>query len=499
MRTENLADDLSIELIDNKLQVNMTSTSDVLSVHLWHISDYNNKNRSRIYISGWTKLKAISIEISKPGNYYVQMFNKDTGKSITSKPIPIKMSELLDGFDAQEVDEKYKNISRSIETSEQIMQQMFIAGGEEISYQLKKVTVDRKISLFVHDYGSARIANMIFAQDFFDNNLKIDKYLTFDRINFGYFVSKSYRKNYEPLDLYMNKLSDNDSLIVINMNEISNKSKIESLKSKGVRIIDFSKVVREAIINKVLVKPLRNIKDNGNKVVYIQFANSSSIKNPSELEKIASTTTIGKIRSEIFNEKYPVGLTSLNASTDYMQQVIAGWKLIPQDAAYDLLEDKHQEFVNVQGGHRIIPSDQNQKSERTIYLFGNSVMYGIGSDDHNTLPSLLSEIIKDNKFEYHVENMANFSMNDYVRGTNLMKSINFKKEDIIIFGSHQPMSEIQQNIFGGEYLNMKQYFDRPHSMGEVYLDMTHLNKNGYRKMADELYNLLVNKSIIDKN
>lgn len=496
MEIENLADDVSIELIDNKIQVTIISASDEVSIHLWHISGVNSKNKSRIYISGWTKLKQFVLDIDKSGDYYVHLFNKKNGKGKLSNVITVHESDLFANRSSESIDQYLDDKGHKIESNEQLMQRMFIAGGEEIIYQLKQVVGSRKISIFAQDYASARIANMLFAQEFFDGRLKIENFLTFDRINMGYFISATYRKNYDPLDIYMDKLSSNDALIVINLDDIADKSKINLLKNRGVKIIDFSKVVYHSVINKVLVRPLQQVKESGNQVVYVRFPQSNKIKNKSDLEQIAAKTSIGKIRSEIKNGEYPAGLTSLDVSVDYMKQVIAGWKLVPQDAAYDLLEDKQEEFVNIQGGHRIIPADQNQKSERTIYLFGNSVMYGIGSDDRHTLPSLLAGLLKNNEFHYYVKNMANFSMNDYVRGTNLMKSIHFQKEDIIIFGSHESMSEDQQHIFGGEYIDMTKYFDRPHSMGEVFLDMTHLNKNGYNKMAVELYNNLLEKGLI---
>ena len=97
---------------------------------------------------------------------------------------------------------------------------------------------------------------------------------------------------------------------------------------------------------------------------------------------------------------------------------------------------------------------------------------------------------------YILENRANFSMNDYVRSTNLLKQIDISDEDIIVFGTHLALTVEQQNMLNGEYIDMQPYFERPHEMGEVFLDMTHMNKVGYEKMASVVYNYLVEKGLI---
>lgn len=500
-------DEIKIEFYEDKLHINVKSNNDVISVHVWSIDSLNNKNESRIYMSGWTKLKQMDLKIESSGTYYARLFNKKTGKSIISEKIYVPLSELLLGFSKKDLEKKYDSLSinfekkyddlfKKAENNERLMQKMFIVGGTGIVQQLKLMAKNRKISLFALDYHSIRIANMIFSQEFFDNRIKIENFFSKDRINTGYFISVSYRKKYEPLDSNIKNLSSDDILVLIDDKEKLETEQRDLLIKNGVEIVSFTDIVNQSIINKVLVNPLKEVKDSGNQVIYVHFPTSKGIKNKSDMEKIAAKTSIKQIRNNIKNGIYPIGLKILNMDESYMEQVISGWTL--NSNSIDTLKNKKTKFVNIQDGHRVIPDDQNQKSDRIIYLFGNSVMYGIGSDDRNNLPSLLSELLKNNQFNYTVKNMANFSMNDYIKGTDLMKSINFKKEDIIIFGSHEPMSEIQKGIFGGEYIDMMKYFERPHDLGEVFLDMTHLNKNGYSKMATELYNYMLSKNLVKK-
>jgi lysophospholipase L1-like esterase len=116
----------------------------------------------------------------------------------------------------------------------------------------------------------------------------------------------------------------------------------------------------------------------------------------------------------------------------------------------------------------------------------------VGTDDKNTLPVLMEEKLKD----YSIKNFANFSMADFARGIQLVNSMKFNSDDIIVFGSHSEFTENQIKIFNGQYINLQKYYDRPHNFGEIFTDMTHMNQTGYKIMVEALHQYMSESKIL---
>ncbi|MFL1695585.1 hypothetical protein ACJQWY_02050 [Weissella kandleri] len=251
-------------------------------------------------------------------------------------------------------------------------------------------------------------------------------------------------------------------------------------------------ILDAAFTNKVLVNPLEEIYKLGAQVLYVHFPTAQNIKNKSAYEIQAAQTSIAKIREMARNNQFLQSLLELNESPEYMRQVIDGWALDTY-AGYDLLKDKAETYVNIQDGHRAIPDEQKTHGARNVYFLGNSVMYGIGSDDANTVPSIISEKAKEDGLAVNVENRANFSMNDYIRGANLLKHLPIHENDVVVFESHQALNAQQQAALKGNYLDLQPYVERPHDAGELFVDMTHLTRKGYRRISEPVYEALQDK------
>lgn len=485
-------DEVSVSINNGQLRTIVNSSSENTSLHLWRLSDVNQKNEERLYISGWTTEKTHKLNINKPGTYYVEILNQDTGKRIQSERITISYAELFK-TDNDELADEMMLQRQNIEVLERLMQKMFITGKKALTTEIKELVNGKKTFLFADTESAERVANMVYSLDFFDAAIKIDDFIANDLSKVGYQISATFRMEYKSYKSVMKKLDVDSVIIAVIEDESDERTKmaLASFEKVGATVIRIQTVVARAYTSSVVVDPLSELSSQGVKLCYVQFPRVTFIKNKSAGEEVAAKTTIAKIRSEINVDVIPEALKGISNDPDYAKQVISGWNTQSKEGSYDVLQDKKEKYVNITNGHREIPVDMNQSSDKTIYFFGNSVMYGIGSDDYNTLPSLFSQLIKNNKYKYHVVNMANFSMNDFIRGTNYVKSIMFKPGDIVVFGAHLALNERQKDRLNGEYFNMQPFFERPHDMGEVFLDMTHMNRIGYNKMANEFYKYFV--------
>ena len=252
---------------------------------------------------------------------------------------------------------------------------------------------------------------------------------------------------------------------------------IVKAKNANAKVVNITELIQNAFIDKYLLTPLYELP---NKVVYINFPVAKNIENPSEREKNAATRTIGTLRNNLKEKKYPDIYE--NEDPEYIKDVLDGWKL-NNHVGYDTLMDKHTKYVNITDGHREIKRNGKRfvGNQGKVLFFGNSVMYGIGSDDENTLPSLFAKYT-----DLYTENRANFSMNDFVRSSNLIKSMKFNDEDVIVIGLHLPLKANMKHKVN-KYIDMQPYFNHPRMYDdEVFVDMTHLNKHGYKLMAETL-------------
>ncbi|KAA8432905.1 hypothetical protein FKV73_08275 [Weissella paramesenteroides] len=448
------------------------------SLHIWRVSTNYKNDRIREHISGWQDKKTYMFKILTPGKYFAKVFQPDNSRFETDT-IEITRDNLLLYSNEEtlvEISSEWEKYSSNKYAVNKLIEQMYIIGQENIYKQISPfIKESTTISIF-SSYKTSQLSDCIFSMSFFNGKFKFPKFFGERAANNGYSYSMSFRNYFDPVS-YANFEKD-DLLIIIEESKSKEQSEIinKAIK-KEAKVIYLSQVISRAYKKKYLIDPIIN---SPAKNIYIELPTSRKIKNPSQSEKIAANTSISLVRKNAKHFVYPSALN--NMSDEYIQNVLHGWDL-SRNLGFDSLKDYQSTYANVKMGHRIIPKNgiNNIKNNGKVYFFGNSVIYGIGSDDENTLPALFAK-----KTNLITKNLANFSMNDFVRGTNLIKKMSFCKDDVIIFGSHEILTEDEQFLFDN-YISMQAHFDHPRKIEkDVFLDMTHLNRYGYEIMAEVL-------------
>ena len=450
------------------------------SLHIWRISDNYKNDRVREQISGWQDKEVYIFKVFVPGKYFAKVFQPDNSRFDTTT-IEITRDDLLlysNEKSLMEISKKWEENSSNQYSINKLIEQMYLIGQENIFKQISSyLNTNTTVSIF-SSYRTSQLSNCIFSMSFFDGKFKIPKFFGEKAANNGYLYSMSFRNYFDPIS-YSN-FKEDDLLIIVEEKKSNEQNEIiQKAVKNGAKVLYLSKIISKAYRRKYLIDPIINSQP---KCIYIELPTSRRIKEPSEAEKVASQTPISLVRKNAQNFIYPLALDGM--SDEYVKDVSHGWDL-DRKLGFDVLKEYHSKYANVQEGHRVIPKNglTNVKNNGKVYFFGNSVIYGIGSDDENTLPSLFAQ-----KKNLVTKNVANFSMNDYVRGTNLVKTMDFQTDDVIIFGSHEILDKEEQSLFDG-YVSMQRYFDHPRKFeNDVFLDMTHLNKYGYEIMAEALIN-----------
>lgn len=439
------------------------------SIHTWCIDDRYKNNSSREDISGWIESETYDVEITKPGTYYGQVLTPDTRFKSTDT-LSVSFIDLFSNENTYIVEkimeERVNNYSREV-----LLEKVAIVGIDKITELLKKKIGNKNLVCY-SSKKNISLANTIFSASFFNGSMQTPTFIGEDTFVNGYLFSMTFRSKYEVFS--SKKLSEDEFVLLFDK---PSQKLLDKLEKSNVITYDFPQLVQEAFVDKYLLEVLYKQKLL---TVYIAFPTAKKIKNKSRVDKIAAKMTIGSVRANAKHGIFPDALK--NFSKEYCQDVIYGWKLVNKDGGYDRLVDYKSRYANVHGGRRNVPRNGTKTVGESgrIMFYGNSVMYGIGSDDENTLPSLVA-----NKTGLIVENNANFSMNDFVRGTNLIEATNFNRDDIIVFGSHLELTSEQQKKID-IYIDMQDYFEYNELRREVFLDVTHLNKYGYEILAKVL-------------
>jgi len=260
---------------------------------------------------------------------------------------------------------------------------------------------------------------------------------------------------------------------------------------KKVRIVELSDIAERAYIEALVYAPLNKVRDKNPHIPIVVLlrllAKNIENKSPTE-EKLQS---VEKTRARLAGDfpEIPEALKRYGKDPDYARSVMSNYKMSRDGDGVCRIVDKQDPYVNVVNGHRVT-CDQPQDYDGTVYMFGHSTVYGVGVEDSGTIASHLQRMLnayasKEDVLPKLVMNCANFSGRGFHNMYPYIDTFTFKKGDIIVVPSFLTHHEIAEE-YGFITCDLRPAFDRPHGMGEVFVDHGHMNSDGYGKVAEML-------------
>lgn len=249
------------------------------------------------------------------------------------------------------------------------------------------------------------------------------------------------------------------------------------------------KMVNECCYN-VYYKELRKIHPNVTfvNIVYPHFP----ANNRSEYENyvIKNNYTVFQLCKDLDTNNIPKGISSLfnGLSNNEIKKTLEVRQQCLNHSKLDI-DDKSNSLNNVCCGNRITCGNPN-KYEKTIYLFGNCIVYGFGATDDKTIASILQENFNSLGKFVRIINEGRFIPGRYPQLIGNIKNTSFKDGDIVCLFSVFPNKDAHYNI---DLINL---FNRPHEYGDVFLDNPHLSMKGMKIVAKMIFEFLID--IIDK-
>lgn len=152
-------------------------------------------------------------------------------------------------------------------------------------------------------------------------------------------------------------------------------------------------------------------------------------------------------------------------------------------------KDHSSNVVNTRNGIRIT-TNQPKRFKRAVFLVGLCTTFGVGADDSHTIASFLQRKLNEraSKEKFIVYNYGYFAGN-WRTGEDdklipILSSLPTKKGDVVFLYYDMPL------VKGLPFCDLTLKSDRPHSYGEIFLDVGHYAANGNKMIADGLFDFL---------
>ena len=249
--------------------------------------------------------------------------------------------------------------------------------------------------------------------------------------------------------------------------------------------------IKRALFDKVISYREKN--RGGVKIAVINIPGFNEVANSTQREK--NIKNIKKDSPQRFEQVFYVH----GYNEEYALSVLENVKTVKKNGVH-FIADRSGKYVNCVGGYRIT-ADIPKSFSGTVYFFGNSVCYGVGADDLYTIPSVVQR-----ELNKHFNNNSPFAVLNCANGGGMncfeqWKSFEFhnpQSGDIVVFCKY--FGRLLHETYKDKFIwcETKPIFDRPHDMGEVFIDhLSHLNYIGYDAIGKAFTKTLIESGALE--
>lgn len=165
-------------------------------------------------------------------------------------------------------------------------------------------------------------------------------------------------------------------------------------------------------------------------------------------------------------------------------------------------EEAHGKYVNVVNGLRIT-KNQPEKATRKLHIYGRCGVFGYAVEDGENIPSVLQNIlINEGYSDIKVVNHGLWGGEDCMLDNNFFFEVqDFKEGDIVLFYRYRFEERINELLerYGMWYKDITdEWHDYSDAKWCFYDKPGHMNKNGYRNVAEIIVKNMISKQFMAK-
>lgn len=267
-----------------------------------------------------------------------------------------------------------------------------------------------------------------------------------------------------------------------------------NLRENGKSVERIGQLLYYSHLKHFLLDPLLNYKEKypNIQLVICNMPAAGEIENKTEREKLLITS---KVPGNITFEKV---FQANGYDQEYMREVCQRMN-IDHRLDCDFITPHIGKYVSCIEGYRLT-TDSPVDFSNTIYTFGNSLCYGVGTHDECTISSVVQREINDYYDQEAPYSVLNCSNGGGLNAFQIWKSVQYhmpQNGDIIILIMNN-FIDLFKEIYGTSFLwcDGKEVLNRPHNMGEIYVDPYHLNAKGYEAIGRLIASKLIQHHVL---
>lgn len=178
-------------------------------------------------------------------------------------------------------------------------------------------------------------------------------------------------------------------------------------------------------------------------------------------------------------------------SAEYIENIFSGKNAIRKSSGELEEEEYASKYVNIVNGMRVT-TNQPDTFKYKVHIFGPSTVFGYGVEDKYTVASCLQRKINsyfDNMYKVLNYGVKGLTIDEYYPKVN---KANIGERDFVIFWIQVNYKEIRQYLTANDvpFIELTNFFQRPHQYGEIFFDETHLNYRGNIAAAEIIFDAL---------
>lgn len=265
-----------------------------------------------------------------------------------------------------------------------------------------------------------------------------------------------------------------------------------------------------------LIERLHTLQKHRVQALILKMPVVNRVQNPSKWERMILKPS--KRFGEYFDQNTYVEGTKGKHTPRICSQGKIDWMNASRFKDYRVLTDIRSEHVNIVA-HVRIACDVPINAVMFVHLIGDSTVAGVCVADEDTVASYLQyRINKNKKSEEALYSCLIYGVTggDEYYYQRRVRDVNASEGDVVVVVMHGVIIdskgilrnyEVSNNMGWHNHLHTLEFatscdengvplydsqlhFDHPHNMGEVFLDLRHLNLNGNKKTAEILYDRL---------
>ncbi|MCW2305973.1 hypothetical protein [Rhodobium gokarnense] len=258
-------------------------------------------------------------------------------------------------------------------------------------------------------------------------------------------------------------------------------------------ILEASRLLTERHHFAALANAKRFVESCGARLLYVSLDNLFDVRNRTDVEDgLLAAAFWEKMHKRVeWLKSMPPHLPLVyddvpEFDEDYVDQIFTGPTHILH-ATRVVLPNYDSRYVSVVGNRRRTVGAP-AGARRRVLVCGGSDVYGFGSDDARTVPSFLQALLNESGGEPRAVENHGLRGNPLLVCLNNLYQTRVEEGDVVVLFGYPRLFEVPAELEDLEALHVD--FSRPHELGEVFFDHSHVGPKGNRIVAEKIHAMI---------